>query len=100
MLKNSESAKDHYILGNYYLNLGKLEEAIIAYQQAIQIDPNHANAYFNLGLAYGRQGQLEQAIAAYQQAIQIDPNDADVYTNLGNVYNESCLLYTSDAADE
>ena len=54
MLKNSESAKDHYILGNYYLNLGRLEEAIIAYQQAIQIDPNHANAYFNLGLAYGR----------------------------------------------
>ena len=89
MLKNSESAKDHYILGNYYLNLGKLEEAIIAYQQAIQIDPNHANAYFNLGLAYGRQGQLDQPSVINVCNIQ-GVNDYQHHENCGHYKHPKC----------
>ena len=72
-----------------YGQQGQLEPAIAAYQQAIQIDPNHAKAHNNLGTVYDRKGQLEQAIVAYQQAIQIDPNYADAYTNLENVITTS-----------
>ena len=47
---------------------GKLEESIEAYQQAIHIQPDYANAYNNLGVALQEQGRLEESIEAYQQA--------------------------------
>ncbi|WP_139240662.1 tetratricopeptide repeat protein, partial [Geitlerinema sp. PCC 9228] len=74
-------------LGNAYSNQGKYEQAIAAYQQALEIDPNSAYAYFNLGLVYSNQGNYEQAIAAYQQGLEIDPNDASAYIGLGNAYS-------------
>jgi len=67
-------------------------------QQAIQIDPNDADAHNDLGVAYSGQGQLEQAIAAYQQAIQIDPNEPIIYTNLGAAYSEQGQLEQAIAA--
>jgi superkiller protein 3 len=62
---------------------GKLEEAIAAYQQAIQLDPKDATPYNGLGNALSEQGKLEEAIAAFQQAIQLDPKDALPYNGLG-----------------
>ncbi|MEG3906557.1 tetratricopeptide repeat protein, partial [Microcoleus sp. w2-18aC4] len=67
----------------HFSDRGKSEEAIAAYRQAIQIDPNFAAAYENLGGALFLQGKPDEAIAAYRQAIQIDPNFAEAYKNLG-----------------
>src|SRR6476660_2909643 len=53
------------------------DEEIAAYRQAIQIDPNYANAYKNLGNALFFQRKPKEAIAAYRQAIQINPNYAE-----------------------
>ena len=59
-------------------------EAIEAYQQAIRIQPNHADAYNNLGTIFINQNRIDDAIEAYQQAIQIQPNQGEAYYNLGN----------------
>ncbi|WP_418006836.1 tetratricopeptide repeat protein [Nostoc piscinale] len=67
-------------------NQNKLDAAIAAYEKAIQLNPNFANAYLRLGTTLTLQGQnkLEAAVAAYEKAIQLNPNDADAYYNLGN----------------
>jgi tetratricopeptide (TPR) repeat protein len=47
----------------------KLEEAVAAYRQAIDIKPDLA--YSNLGNALEDQGKHDEAIAAYRHAIDI-----------------------------
>jgi len=56
------------------------------YNQAIQLNPNFAEAYNNRGVSYVDLKQYGQAIADYNQAIQLDPNYADSYNNRGVVY--------------
>ncbi len=74
----------------YTLNsLGRYEEAIEAYRQAIEIDPKYADPYFNLGINLHHLYRYEEAIEAYRQAIEIDPKFAYAYFNLGIVLNYS-----------
>ncbi|AUB39858.1 Tfp pilus assembly protein PilF [Nostoc flagelliforme CCNUN1] len=59
-----------------------MEQAIAAYQEALQIDPNYANAHNNLGLALYGQGKLEQAIAELEIAVRLDPSSTLFRDNL------------------
>ena len=64
---------------------GKLEEAIEAYNKAITIKPDYADAYYNMGNALKEQGKLEEAIEAYNKAIAIKPDYVQAYKNTGNI---------------
>lgn len=57
--------------------------AIEDYTQAIKINPNYAEAYYNRGIVYDELGDKKTAIQDYNQAIKIKPNDADAYYNRG-----------------
>ena len=46
---------------------GKLEEAIEAYNKALSIKPDYAEAYNNMGIVLQEQGNLEEAIEGLQQ---------------------------------
>jgi tetratricopeptide (TPR) repeat protein len=72
-------------LGNLRREVGDLTGAKIAYEMALQIDPNFAVGYYNLGMTLKALGCLKDAIAAYQQAIELEPNYAEAYQNLGVV---------------
>ena len=54
-------------------SLGRYDEATRAYDEAIRIDPEYAEAWFNKGLALYNQGRYDEAIKAYDEAIRIDP---------------------------
>ena len=56
-------------MGTALQKQGKLEEAIEAYNKALSIKPDYADAYYNMGIALQRQGKLEEAIEAYNKAI-------------------------------
>ncbi|MGB3533567.1 MAG: tetratricopeptide repeat protein [Microcoleaceae cyanobacterium] len=60
-------------IANELLRMGKLSEAIQAYHQVIEQQPNFAYAYHNLGEALAQQGELQAATVAYQKAIEINP---------------------------
>ncbi|NMG22767.1 tetratricopeptide repeat protein, partial [Brasilonema bromeliae] len=76
----------------------KLDQAIAAYNKAIQLDPNYAKAYYNLGIALSDQKKLDQAIATYNKAIQLAPNYANAYNNLGLALSEQKKLDQAIAA--
>jgi len=60
------------------------QEALAAYEQAIQLDPNDAAAYNGKGSVLSNLKRNREAILAYTRAIQLDPNSADAYHSKGN----------------
>ena len=62
---------------------GKISEAIAAFRQAIQLEPEKAVFHFNLGAVLHECRRFDEAIGSYRQAIRIKPDFADAYANLG-----------------
>jgi tetratricopeptide (TPR) repeat protein len=75
---------EHYKKGAAYVKQGEGDLAIDEYTQAIEIDPQLAEAYVKRGLAYYFRGDIDLAIADYDRAIEIDPQYADAYVNRAN----------------
>ena len=76
------------LMGASAAQLGKLDEAVLAFQKALSIKPNDAQAYYNMGNALKDQEKLEEAIDAYRKALSIKPDYADAYVNMGNVLTD------------
>jgi tetratricopeptide (TPR) repeat protein len=90
------------------------EEAIEAFQQAIQLSPDESLYHYNLGVAYEGLNMDSEAFDAYQRAIRLDAQNASAYLALGHLYHaggqreeaEKCwhavigLAPDSDEADE
>ena len=75
--------------GNAFFSQGALEQAIAAYNAAIQIDPSGGMPYSNLALTYLTQGQWPEAILLYQKSIELLESDRDKalsWNGLGNAY--------------
>ncbi|PTL75849.1 tetratricopeptide repeat protein [Vitiosangium sp. GDMCC 1.1324] len=66
-----ESADSLNKKGEQLYHQGKLRESITLYQQAIDKDPAHAQAFSNLGLSYQKVGDLPNAIWANRKAIAL-----------------------------
>jgi tetratricopeptide (TPR) repeat protein len=62
-----------------------VDEAIVHYQKALQINPDYAEAHNNLGNAFRQMGRMDEAIVHYQKALQIKPDNAEVQNNLARV---------------
>jgi tetratricopeptide (TPR) repeat protein len=94
--KNMETAtkkdpNDNKQLAAYYNNLGeaagksgKIDDAIKAYGQAAQVNPEAAAGYYyNMGAVLTNAGKVDDAIAAFDKCIAADPNRADAYYQKG-----------------
>jgi tetratricopeptide (TPR) repeat protein len=71
------------VLGNRLFRAGKVSEAFGHYQQAVEIDPDSAEAHNNLGTVLARTGKIEEAIVHFEQALRIKPESAEAHYNLG-----------------
>ena len=85
-IQNQEKHQGAYT--EFYIGLtsykeGKYEEAIKHYDQAIDINPQFAEAYNNRGITKDRLGRHEEAIEDYNEVIRINPQFAEAYYNRG-----------------
>jgi Tfp pilus assembly protein PilF len=64
-----------------------LEQARLAYQQAIATDPNYVPAYQALAHLYLTQGDMERAVATYEKVLKAHPKEAAVWYDLGMCYS-------------
>ncbi len=98
------------LLGNAYNYLQQYEASIQAYQQALQLDPNYAEAKNNLGITYrdaGRyygeqKGDLNQALQNLLKAYELRPDEYETLRLLGVAYgvsgnNEQAINFFSKA---
>lgn len=68
--------------GNSFYKQEKYQEAITAYQKAINSNYDSADVYFNLGNANYKLKNIASAVYNYEKALQLNPNDSEVKTNL------------------
>jgi tetratricopeptide (TPR) repeat protein len=68
-------------------------EAVLAFLEAIRLDPDLAEAYFRLGLGYESLGKREEAeaqykkaVAAYKKYFEQNENDAQAHYDFGQTY--------------
>ncbi len=69
--------------GEILFNLKRYEAALIAFDHAIQLDPNYATAYYNKGYMLHTLKQYEEAISIFDHATRLDPNLTYAYGNKG-----------------
>lgn len=64
------------------------DEALKAYQKAVDILPTYAEAHCNMGVLHKQAGRLDEAISAYETAINLSPCADVIRCNLAVAYNE------------
>ena len=65
-----------------------IDQAIAAYQKALELNPAAAGALVNIGTIEYRRGRFKEAERYYKQAVEADPKYALARFNLGNLYDE------------
>jgi serine/threonine protein kinase/tetratricopeptide (TPR) repeat protein len=91
------SAYDYYLQGRGYLQdflkPDSIENAIVEFNHALEIDPNYALAYSGLGEAYWRKYDLtgnsdwvSRAKSSCDRAVKLRKDEAAGYNCLGTVY--------------
>jgi tetratricopeptide (TPR) repeat protein len=73
----------HSNLGLALAAEGRNDEAIMHYEQALDIKPDDALAHNNLAIAFAAEGRKAEAIMHYEQALKIKPNSVLAHNNLG-----------------
>jgi tetratricopeptide (TPR) repeat protein len=75
-------------LGNSYNEVGDTEQAMLALERAVEINPTLAESRMNLGNIYLKKDRIEDAIHEYEAALDIDPGNAKTHNGLGNAYTK------------
>ena len=74
--------QEEYDLGVRYLSEGNYEEAILAFEAAIEIDPKRAEAYLSLADVYVAQGDLDAAREVLDRAVEAVGEDEEVLAKI------------------
>jgi Flp pilus assembly protein TadD len=60
-----------------FSTLTQQDQAIAAYEHALEIAPRAPNVHYNLGLIYLERNDTERAAAHFVSALETDPHDRD-----------------------
>ncbi|GGC70652.1 hypothetical protein GCM10011396_17220 [Undibacterium terreum] len=68
-----------------FLAENKLDDALLAFEKAVQIDPDFARAHNGSGVAFQLLGRLDDAYENFQRALKADANFWKASYNIGNL---------------
>ena len=70
-----------------YSLAGKPQEALRALQEAVRLEPKHAEWRFKLALAWNELGNADETLKELEQTVQLDPRHPRAWFNLGLARN-------------
>ena len=95
-----DSAEAYYTLGLSLHLQYQLEAAMVAYQQAIQLDPQYDSPYINLGLVLIEVKQFDEASALFRQVLTLPERmEPPASTHTLAHYNLAIIFNRQDNAE-
>ena len=89
---NPNSAEAQKGLAHVYTMLGRLEDAVVAQQRAVELEPEAAAVHRGLGLIWFKKAQTSKdaaaygrALSAYRKALEFEPESVESWQNVGNI---------------
>ena len=79
------------IKGDLASSSGRLDEAVAAFTELLELHPDDQVASHGLGLAYLRMGEIDKAIESYKRAIKSKTEYLPTLTQLANIYRDQGL---------
>jgi len=80
------SARTMVQIGRAYAELGKIDSASFAYEDAIKTDSKNAAAYMRLGHLYKDRGDITKAIEYATIGLDLDPENLDYKYIIGSLF--------------
>src|SRR5437763_6907845 len=71
--------------GISYYKAHRYQEALIACEYAIQLNPTYARAHHGKGLILSKMKEYKEAREAYKQAWKFAPDNAKIYLDMGEL---------------
>ena len=78
-----DSVETHNELGKLLFCLGRTQEAIEQFKEALNIKTDHADAQHNIGIALASLGQTNDAITHLRRALELKPDNEVAHYTLG-----------------
>jgi len=75
-------------LGVSYLESHEPEMALIAFGEAIRLDPNMSQALNGRAVAFGLTGDFQKALADASEALRLDPWEPEYFRTRSYVYEQ------------
>lgn len=72
-----------------YERFGKINEAVLYYTRAINLDPNNAELFYDYSFFCEKLGQLDRAISATKRALELKPESEKVLERLAILYSKA-----------
>ncbi len=97
--KNQFVPQFHNTHGIILEALGMIDEAINAYQQAVSLKPDYAEAYHNMAVALQSRGHYALAVERCKQAVMLKPDYSQAYNTMAfslekqHLYDEAIENY-------
>jgi tetratricopeptide (TPR) repeat protein len=78
----------HINLGVALYQMGLTNDAKLAFETAVRLDPKNGISRYNLGCVLEEQGQIDQAVEHLRRAASLMPSHPDVHFNLALAYDK------------
>ena len=83
--QQTPTAESFYQLGKKAQESGNIEDAVLAYTSALDLDSKHTAALYNRGAAYFSMSKYGKALADFNAVLLLQPDDKEAIERRGNV---------------
>jgi protein O-mannosyl-transferase len=77
--KEKDNAKAHFVLGNCYNDLNKLDDALAEYNRCITLNRKEPDFYFKRAIVFGKKQQFENCLGDLTICLELDPTYYEAY---------------------
>jgi protein O-mannosyl-transferase len=74
-----KNARAHFVLGNCHNDLNRLDEALSAYNRAIELNDLEADFYFKRAIAFGKKKEFRACMSDLDRCLGLDPGYSEAY---------------------
>lgn len=82
----------YYNRATEYRLQNKEDSSILAYQEALKLNPDHEDALYYIGNMYMKMDKFDRAQEKWEKLIELNPQSERAYNQLGNLY--FCVKHT------